>query len=87
MSGISYEMYSEEGDLYVAEQVNDLINRGHAGGFGRVHLIAEIRAMVDSIAKVHPEVYDTEPEADIADQVNERLCKPLGWLPVSRHDW
>ena len=83
----NYEMYTDEGDVYVAEQVNDLIIRGMAGGFERVHLLGEIRAMIDSIAKVHGEVYDTEPEANIAEQVNERLCKPQGWLPVSRFDW
>lgn len=87
MTGISYEMYTEEGDLYVNDQVDALIASGLAGGFQRVHLIGEIRAMIDSIAKVHPEVYDSEPEAEIAEQVNKRLCEPQGWLPVSRHDW
>ena len=83
----NYEMYTDDGDAYVAREVNDLIERGMAGGFERVHLLGEIRAMIDSVSKVHGEVYDTEPEANIADQINERLCKRQGWLPVSRHDW
>ena len=87
MTGISYEMYSEAGDLYVNEQVDDLIGRGNTGGFTRHHLPGEVRAMLDSIAKLHPEVYDTEPEANIAEQINERLCKPQGWLPIHRDDW
>lgn len=84
---MSYEMYSDKGDDYVAEQVDDLIGRGNTGGFGRQHLVAEVRAMIDSIAKVHGEVYDTEPEWHIADAINERLCKPQGWQPISRDDW
>jgi len=83
----SYEMYTDEADAYVAEEVDALIARGLEGGFERQHLLGEVRVMIDSIAGMHGEVYDTEPEANIAEQINERLCKPQGWLPISRHDW
>lgn len=40
----------------------------------------------DPHCKTYAEVYDTEPQGDIADRINEE-CQEQGWLPLSRWDW
>ena len=81
-------MYTPEGDAVVAHHVDVLIAAGVNGAFPRTELDARIKDMQREIAESgHGEVYDTEPEWDICDAVNERLCEPMGWKPTNRDDW
>jgi len=86
-SATDYEMYTDEGNAYVAAVIDALIASGVAGGFTRNELDAQLKAAIAGIAKVHPEVYDTEPEWAICDEINSRLCDPAGWRRVTREDW
>lgn len=84
---MNYEMYTDAGNRLVEAGVRGLVERGLAGKFGRAQLPQEIEAMCKAVAKHHPEVYDTEPQYDIAREVNKRLCEPSMWLPIERWDW
>lgn len=87
VSTTDFEMFTPEANQFVAARVNALIEQGRSGAFKRTELAAKVRAMCNEIEVTYPEVYDTEPQYDIADVLNLSLCGPEGWLPISRWDW
>lgn len=83
-----YSMFTDKANKAVAKAVDKLIARGLKGEFPRTALHDEIRTMMKALVKAgHGEVHDTEPEWDICDQVNTRLCGPMGWVETSRWEW
>lgn len=81
----NYEMYTEEGNRVLGVAVDTLVLRAHAGQVLATGLMAEIVEMLKSVeASGHGECYDTEPELAVVDQINERVCMPMGWLPITR---
>ena len=85
---VTYEMYTPEGDAVVAHHVNVLIAAGVNGAFTRNELVEKVQEMQREVQQSgHGEVYDTEPEWDIVDKINKRLCDPLGWRRISRDDF
>ena len=82
-----YEMYTDEGDVFVANALDHLVAQAHAGKFTSVQLLKEVQTMVGLISVVHPEVRDTEPEWGITDAVNTLICQPLRWQLISREDF
>lgn len=82
----NYSMYTEAANRDVAKAVDVLIERIRIGDVIRNNLPAEVRTMCDRIARTWGEVYDTEPQEEIAD-VLSAVCAEQGWLPISRWDW
>ena len=82
-----YEMYTERGNQVVEAAVDRLVQLGNDGKVTRKDLPEKIEQMCKAIARHHAEVYDTEPQYDIAEQINVRLCTPQLWQPISRWDW
>ena len=85
MTFIHYEMYTDEGNQAVADAVDELIESGLAGEFPATQLTLKVQKLQDDIvAAGHAEVHDTEPEWNIVDQINVRLCEPMCWKLVTR---
>jgi len=80
-----YEMYTEEGNRVLGAAVDALVLRAQAGEVLATGLMAEIVEMLKGVeASGHGECYDTEPEWAVVDQVNERVCVPMRWMPITR---
>lgn len=82
-----FSMYSRAGNDAVATAVDALVAKALAGEVTRRTLRREYDLLLKAVAKGgFREVYDTEPEWAVADDLNDRICKPLLWLAFSRWD-
>lgn len=82
-----FQMFSRAGNDACASMIDSLVRDVAAGGITRLTLPREIRNRMKQIAAAgFDEVYDTEPEWAISDDVTKRICEPQMWQPVER-DW
>lgn len=82
-----FQMFSKEGNDAVAAMCDEIVRMGACGQVTRIGLGREIKHQMRAVAAAgYDEVYDTEPEWAIVDEINERLCGALMWLPITR-DW
>lgn len=51
-----------------------------------MNLLIELIMESKKIAKTYREVFDTEPQCNIQDEINKEY-EAQGWKPVSRWDW
>lgn len=79
-----FSMFSPAGNAACAKAVAKAVKDAEAGRLTRKNLRARYHEILDSIAKKHSEVYDTEPEWAIADALNDLICKPQMWVSFSR---
>jgi hypothetical protein len=79
-----YEMFSRAGNDACEKLVVSLADRANAGTVTRKALAAEVRAAMEAVARKHAEVFDTEPESQIAEEVTRRICGPQMWSGFSR---
>jgi hypothetical protein len=85
---MNYEMYTEAGNRAVADALDVLVAQVEEGHVTRRQLTHYIQRLLETVYQQgHAEVYDTEPEWHIADQINLRICHPQQWQLVSRWDW
>lgn len=81
-----YEMFTRAGNDALAAGVSALIGRMQRGEVTRPQLPAAVVALCDELEHTHSEVWDTEPQWAISDEVTA-ACNELGWAPLSRWDW
>ena len=80
-----YEMYTEEGNRVLGQAVDSLIESAKAGQFPATELMTKVTELLVAVeATGHGECYDTEPEWAVVDEINERLCIPMRWAPITR---
>lgn len=87
----AYEMFSPEGNTAceaLVATVEEVAKRAfwEKTPHDREALISLIRRGVTEIALTHREVWDTEPIAEIALQINVRVFRPLGVEPLDRFE-
>jgi hypothetical protein len=83
-----FQMFSKEGNDALKDACDTIILNAEAGKVSRTGLAHEITHFCDLLEDAgYPEVWDTEPQWAISDELSERLCKPLKWLPISREEW
>lgn len=82
-----FQMFSKEGNDALKAACDELIANATCGKISRTDLPREIEHACNEVEKVHPEVWDTEPQWAIADEINEHLCTPQMWKPISREEW
>lgn len=75
-------MFSDEGNILVADVVNSLIRHAIRGHFQRPALRDEINLRLKEIETFHGEVYDTEVRMAVARRLNAELCVPMGWVQI-----
>lgn len=80
-----FAMYSPEANAAV-KAMCDRVVQAVEDGLSRKDLEDVIRAEMRVVFATYPEVYDTEPEWAITDEINERVCKPQMWVLVDRWD-
>ena len=81
-------MFTDAGDLRVERMVQIIAKRAVQGQITRPLLPATIREACNSLSRAgFEEVWDTEPQYAIADQISKRVCEPQMWLPIDRWDW
>ncbi len=82
-----FQMFSDEGNDFLAAGIARLAEKAAAGGLTRRMLsdsLGDLQA--DACKHGFIECYDTEPEWAIVDEVNALICTPQMWLPVTRDD-
>jgi hypothetical protein len=80
-----YYMFTDAGDARVERLVTKIVAKAEKGKIARKDLAATIRKGCDSLERAgFGEVWDTEPQWAIADQITERVCEPQMWLPYDR---
>lgn len=78
-----WQMYSDKANRALEKAVQGLRNCPD-----RLQLEQWIGDMQKKLsAQGFGEVYDTEPEWEITDWVNEHVCKPRKWQPVDRWEF
>lgn len=83
-----FQMFSKEGNDAVKTMCDEIVRQGEAGQVTRIGLAREIECQMDLVEKAgYDEIYDTEPQWAISDEISERLCKQMKWLPISREEW
>jgi hypothetical protein len=80
-----FQMYTREGNNAVAEMVIAVIARAEQTRARRDEIRDLLREGVAEVAKVHPEVHDTEPEWAIVDAINLWL-DGAGFVRIDRDD-
>jgi hypothetical protein len=83
---IRYEMFSEAGEAACARMVDEIIEEIRLGKLRRPQLENRINRGCNQVEKEHGEVWDTEPQYEIAAVISME-CEKQGWKPVSRWDW
>lgn len=85
-----YEMYTDEGDLAVARALASIAVTAsdRTKVWNRDTLEAVAKPVIEAVAKLHDELYDTEPRGHIADFLDQ-LCAENGWAfdPYAGYDW
>lgn len=85
-----YDMYTEEGNEAVARALASitLMSKDHTKVWNRVTLEQVAKPVIEGVAKLHDELYDTEPRGLIADFL-DNICEKNGWAydPYSGYDW
>lgn len=85
-----YEMFSDEGDQAVARALAAiaLVAQDHTKVWNRDTLEQVAKPVLEGVAKLYDEIYDTEPRANIADFLDQ-LCEENGWAydPYVGYDW
>jgi len=78
-----FQMYTREGNDAVAAMVQHALAEAERDGAHRSSIIDALRTGVREVAKVHPEVHDTEPRGEILDVLDAWLVdhdfRPLGF--------
>jgi len=80
-----YQMYTKAGNDAVHRMMVKVLTQAREGNWLPYTLKRMVRVGVQSVARVHPEVHDTEPEWEIVDEVN-RFCDEQGFTHISRDD-
>lgn len=77
---IDYEMYTDEGNDAVRRALESIefISQVRTKVWNRETLNQAARPIIDALAEVHGEVYDTEPRGHISDFM-DMICKCNGW--------
>jgi hypothetical protein len=81
-----FDMYTPEGNQAVATMITGIIEEIRTGQLRRTELADRIQRGTAEMAKQYPEIYDTEPQGDIADTISGE-CEQQLWQPISRWDW
>jgi hypothetical protein len=85
-----YEMFSEEGNEAVARALTSIaiVSKDHTKVWNRYTLEQVARPVLEGVAKLHGEIYDTEPRGHIADFLDQ-LCEENGWAydPFAYYSW
>lgn len=82
-----FQMFSTEANDTVAAAVAALVKRCTENGVSRNDLPAEVRKMQKAVSRAgFVEVFDTEPEWAIVDEITFLLCTPQGWMALSREE-
>jgi hypothetical protein len=68
-----FQMYTTEGNDAVAEMVITNLTAAEKSDLPRRVIIAMLKIGVAEVARVHPEVYDTEPRGAILDVLDKFL--------------
>ncbi len=80
-----YQMFSREGNDMCEIEVAKIVAEAASGTLSRRTLRERVvRAHATICAAGHEEVYDTEPQYEIAHEINTRVCKPQMWLEFTR---
>lgn len=79
-----FQMYTTAGNDACAALVVGVIARAENGMLPKA-IKTLLREGVAEVAKVHPEIHDTEPEWAIVDAMNEWLAAQ-GFVAISRDD-
>jgi hypothetical protein len=83
-----FQMFSKEGNDALKSMCDTIILDAECGKISRKGLAHEILHHCDMVQDAgFPEVWDTEPQWAISDELTERLCKPQMWLPIIRGEW
>ncbi len=80
-----FQMYTREGNDAVAEMLRGVMKDGREKLMMRGAIIERLQQGVKQVRRVHPEIYDTEPEWAIVDAMNVWLAE-MGFLAISRDD-
>ncbi len=76
-------MFTDEGNILVANAVNLLIYNAITGEMKRTQLRESIEHLFTFMTETgYGEVYDTEVRAAVAARLNKELCKPMGWVGI-----
>lgn len=81
-----YEMFTDEGNQACQQIVERIKAEICSGVLTRNMLPERIQQLCVEVAQKHGEVWDTEPQANLADRINV-LCTEHGWMEISRWDW
>lgn len=85
-----YEMYTDEGDLAVTRALVAIaiVSSDRTVVWNRDTLEAMAAPVLQGVAKLHNEIYDTEPRGHIADFLDQ-LCAENGWAfdPYTGYEW
>lgn len=83
-----WQMFTIEGNRALYAAVTRLQKSIHRKNGRRIDLSMLIKEMCKEVErKGFSEVWDTEPQVEIADWVNEHICAPNLWMPIERWDW
>lgn len=80
-------MFTDAGDEACEQILLKLEASVEAGILTRNALTEYTRKLINIVQETHPEVWDTEPQYELANQINLRVCVPQGWQTVERWDW
>lgn len=83
---LDYSMYTDEGNQALARMVDGIKTLITEGDVRRRELPGLVRNACTQLAKIHAEVWDTEPQVAIGDALSE-ACAVEGWLPIHRDEW
>lgn len=76
-------MFTDEGNIQVANMVNIFILEALRGEFMRHELQVNLRRAMDNLAKNgYDEIYDTEVRSAIASRLNKELLVPMKWARI-----
>lgn len=85
-----YEMYTDEGDMAVARALAaiDVVSSDRTVVWNRTTLEAVAAPVLQAVAKLYGEIYDTEPRGHIA-RFLDQLCAENGWAynEFESYDW
>lgn len=83
---VAWEMYTEEGNRACQQIFDRIAEEIRQGVLTRNMLPARIKELCDFVAEQHGEIYDTEPQVKLAQEIS-LLCDEQGWKPISREEW